>query len=610
MKTHPHNKKTSSGYALMMVLFMITVSMIVLQATVNRTSGNSKQNDRNVDYFTAVNAAEAATEKVIARMRADYNSGSDTRITNSLASYRAGYPDSAEDAFWGNFSFSDGQGNYGQTYISCISNSTYSSLQSQYYGLSGWRTVYRLVSNARYNTGLYRPTGAVQQDVETDSIPIFQFAIFYNGLLEFTWAAPLTVRGRTHANGNIHVGSSAPLVFQDMVTTTGTIALTNWGGHTLSEYAGSITYANNNNGGYSTQVPAMSLPIGTNNTAAAVREIVNMPPAGEDVNSAMGLLRFYNKAGMDLLISNNAVVAIIKNSAGDASPVTITASYNATNYGNIVTNFPFLTLTNTFKDQRENKTVLAAQIDIAKYKTWAANNPYTMPSGILTKHPSSNPLNILYVADNRTNNSTQLSAIRILNGTNLPANVASDGIPTGFTIATPNPLYVWGDYNCTNSAYLGTTNTSATVPSALISDALTIQSKSWSDASSSSSYTLRNAADTTVNAALLAGVVYSAGSTGNAPFSGGVVNFPRLLESWSGHTLTLNTSIVNLYDSVKATAPWQIPTVYYSAPSRNFNFDANFKNKDKLPPGTPTLGLILRSRWTIPPPGTVNYAGN
>jgi hypothetical protein len=30
---------------------------------------------------------------------------------------------------------------------------------------------------------------------------VFQFAIFYNSLLEFTWCAPMTVNGRTHANG-------------------------------------------------------------------------------------------------------------------------------------------------------------------------------------------------------------------------------------------------------------------------------------------------------------------------------------------------------------------------------------------------------------------------
>jgi hypothetical protein len=106
---------------------------------------------------------------------------------------------------------------------------------------------------------------------------------------------------------------------------------------------------------------------------------------------------------------------------------------------------------------------------------------------------------------------------------------------------------------------------------------------------------------------LLAGVVYSAGSTGTAPFSGGVMNFTRLLENWSGHTLTLNGSIVNFFDSVKATAPFQNPGVYYSAPSRNFNFDPNFLDVTKQPPGTPEVRTLIRASWVNARPNTTNY---
>jgi hypothetical protein len=105
-------------------------------------------------------------------------------------------------------------------------------------------------------------------------------------------------------------------------------------------------------------------------------------------------------------------------------------------------------------------------------------------------------------------------------------------------------------------------------------------------------------------------MVYSAGATGSSPFSGGVVNFPRLLENWSSTSLTLNTSIVNLYDSVRATGPWQTPGTYYNAPSRQFNFDQNYKNQAKLPPGTPMLTVVTRGKWTVPPPNSIDYYGN
>ncbi|MGA2662589.1 MAG: hypothetical protein ABSH34_34350, partial [Verrucomicrobiota bacterium] len=72
-------------------------------------------------------------------------------------------------------------------------------------------------------------------------------------------------------------------------------------------------------------------------------------------------------------------------------------------------------------------------------------------------------------------------------------------------------------------------------------------------------------------------------------------------------TLTINTSMVNLYNSVVATAPWQVPGTYYYAPTRNFNFDQNFTNQNRLPPGTPMVYYLYRQAWTVPPPGTANY---
>jgi hypothetical protein len=90
------------------------------------------------------------------------------------------------------------------------------------------------------------------------------------------------------------------------------------------------------------------------------------------------------------------------------------------------------------------------------------------------------------------------------------------------------------------------------------------------------------------------------------------MNLPRLLEDWGNGSveLTLNTSIVNLFNSVRATAPFQNPGLYYYAPTRDFNFDPNFKDPAKLPPGTPSLGVILRAGWGTPPPDTTTYAAH
>src|ERR1019366_9440103 len=98
---------------------------------------------------------------------------------------------------------------------------------------------------------------------------------------------------------------------------------------------------------------------------------------------------------------------------------------------------------------------------------------------------TSNVPNILYAADNRSYNTTnQLTAVRLKNGQIIPTNlvtIAGNIQPSGFTVATPNPLYVRDHYNCPNAAHQGTTNTSSAYPASLVSDALTILSGNWND---------------------------------------------------------------------------------------------------------------------------------
>src|SRR5262249_46644099 len=152
--------------------------------------------------------------------------------------------------------------------------------------------------------------------------------LFYNGLMEFTWCATFTVNGRTHANGDIYVGSASALTFSSTVTTTGGIYKTNWDGHTLAQMTATVSY--NGNPGYSTNVNALSLPIGQGNTPAAVREVLNVPPTGEDPNSPLGLQRYYNKPGVELFVSNDTVTAYVKTSGTDA-PVSLTVTNWGTN---------------------------------------------------------------------------------------------------------------------------------------------------------------------------------------------------------------------------------------------------------------------------------------
>jgi len=600
MKTTTYAIASRAGYALIYVMGITAVALLVLGATLSRTVNNAKLNSRSVELAVAQNAAEAAVEKVYARMAYDFHISYSAVVANQT-NYAQMIPDGVlEDPYWAKFTFSDAQGHNNRTYVANI-NSNYSGyLPSQYPGLTTSKApVWRIVSNAKRNGGTV--TGAVQVDVLLALVPLTQYAIFYNGLLEFSTCATMTNYGRVHANGPIITGGSSPLVFWGPVTTTSTLTSPAWVGQ--SGWAVTGTF----NGGLTTNVPSVTLAIGSTN----VHSIIELPPAGESPASAIGASRLYNQAQTVLLVSNSSVSMRVQAApdsttqpGADATPITISVPFNATNtnptnFANLNTNFPFLCVTNTFTDQRESLVVKATQIDVGKYATWLTNN-----SAIRTKFPagSGNYATILYVADNRTTNASQMVGVRLTNGIAPPVNGGQ-----GFSVATPDPLYVLGNYNCTNSAYLSTTNTSATVPCAFMSDALTVLSQAWKDSLSASSYTTRQAVSTTINAAILAGNVPSTGSS-STTFSGGVHNLPRLLEDWntpSTKQLTLNTSLINLFASSNVTHQFQMPGGYYDPPTRTFSFDINFQNPAKQPPGIPCALVPLRFGWFTPPPNCV-----
>jgi hypothetical protein len=615
MKTRLFLKRcTRSGYALLMVMVIIAVSLLLMASTLNRTYTVANLNNHSNQLILCQNAAEAAVEKVFARMQYDFQSGGGpATVANNLATagtgYRASYPN--EDSFWSNFQFSDGNGNNNATYV--VTNGIYSSnLPAAYPGrITANAPIYRIMSNAQWRNGSSSVIGTCQEDVMLALVPLTTYAIFYNGLLEFSTCATMTVNGPVHCNTNIYVGTSATLLFNTMVTASGTIsAPTDNGasyGNAYNFNSGWNTTFAGTPTNYVTNIATLQLALPMTNT----HSIIDMPLTN-DYSTTAGSQRLYNQAQVVLLVSNTTVNYIVQqapnsSSVSAADPTPYKSPSYGTNVAILATNLPFLTLTNRFFDGRENKTNLTTQIDVGSYANWMSTNVNIMGPGH-TKFTSGTYPTILYVADNRTVTAGQLAVVRLTNGIAPPSNGAE-----GWSVATPNPLYVWGNYNQTNSSLLGTNNTSAgTVPCALISDALTILSSSFNDRNSltsgfSTSASAWNAASAdTVNAAIVTGIVPSTG-TDSMNFSGGVHNLPRLLEDWSSSTLWLNTSIINLYNSTRATSKFVNPGTYYEPPTRKFSYDLNFSDPTKVPPGIPNALVALRYNWAVPPPGTINY---
>ncbi len=563
----------TKGYALLLVLIISVATLTILAAALSWCSTNTTISQRNNQYFKTLAAAEAATEKVITQLASDYQSQGDSLVAANLDNYRHLVPTAAENSVWSNYEFKDGQGSISQTYVQYVPPSQFALLNSQYRGLYGYASTYRIISNARELNNSIDIVGALEQDIQVATIPVFQFAIFYNVDLEINPGAAMTITGPVHCNATTYLQPMSVLTFNSDVTSVGPIITNKKPTDPTVRTPGTLVFQAEHDAG----VSMLNLPIGTNNSPPAVREIVEIPPSGESANSPMGKQRLYNMADLIILVSNNAVVA--KSGLVNNFATTIPASQVNS----------FLRTNGSFFNKRENKTIQTIDIDVGKLAAWNASN------SLLRSVLAAGDVRTVYVEDFRTQTGTVESGVRLTNGQNI--------LPKGLTVATPNPVYIEGNYNVPSSA-LGSTNTSGTLPAAIMADAITILSPNWNDANSHLALTSRVASDTTVNAAFLAGIV----ETTSGSYSGGVENFPRFLENWSSRTFTYNGSMVVMYDTKFATGLWQgTGTVIgiYNPPIRNWAFDQNFRDPTKLPPSTPQLRTMIRGTWKAIAPNTV-----
>jgi hypothetical protein len=141
----------------------------------------------------------------------------------------------------------------------------------------------------------------------------------------------------------------------------------------------------------------------------------------------------------------------------------VSSSYVTNTYYSFVTN-------TTFYDYRESDTVNAIQIDVGQFGNWLTNaaggltyNTYNTTGGTSKGHN----IDGVYVFNSVLLTGSQLPGVRVVNGAKLPT-------ADGFTVATPDPLYVEGNYNTTtNNVNYSTTlgDTTNTWPAALMGDA-------------------------------------------------------------------------------------------------------------------------------------------
>ncbi len=451
------------------------------------------------------------------------------------------------------------------------------------------------------------------------SVSIFQFGMYYQDIeLELAPGSTETRIGRVHSNKSMYLAPYGTLKFLDKVTCADEIYHGGFGGDVYRHKGTGSIYFKDKDGNYvnmktnsskysflDSRDPEWKLKaterwgdtvktkehgVGTiqlpfTDSLENTRVLIDHDPMTNEPYE-ITKQRFENKAGLVITPEGD-----IYEQTGELT----NAEFTARTYIDNITNVNWAIATNQFYNRRNmdywtndtaNGMVYPIDINIGLFNGWVSNQP-----SLSFKDPNSDRAGIIYIEQtNKTGH-----AIRISNAEELYP------LPYGFTLATPNSLYVKGDYNTKiGSSY--TTNH----PSALLSDAMTILSDYWRDednqvwpANIINPYRYPNphsycnyACSTKINTAVMTGSAETSTDVDEYRFSGAANNLIRYLEYWKYRTFEINGNQTCLWKSKFEWQPYIYqskydssldPWHYYWPSYRRFLYDSNLKSRS--PPG-------------------------
>ncbi len=441
------------------------------------------------------------------------------------------------------------------------------------------------------------PTGnssSVMVSAKAQAIPIFQFGIFFDQDLEITNGPRLDFDGWVHTNGNLYVSSNNSY-YKNIITTPNQFVHNRkdrnliYNGVYIDDAVGTevqVVFDSRDTpdpddfisksdfhfdnrlktGAYGVDTLRVPLPEGM--SAIAVMQ----PRLMSDVD-LVRKAKFAWKADWYIVVDMNA----LGGGTDICGTMTQTRDGGEQLPGNAGCNAIFNFNWEKFIDGREGRRVDVFDIDMAQLFAFTNANP-------------AGRVGVMYVTFTNVAGANDPSGdgiypiVRLRNGATLNNPI---------TIATDRPMYVWGNYNSDLPNW---------VPASVVGDAVTWLSNAWNDDDAEHQnfpFQRTDAAPTSMYMAILAG--HSAtpwdwfDGGGNAPYGGGVENYPRFLERWTGVTSTYYGSLVSLSTSVFAVGQWG--GAYYNPPVRDWHFEMRFENPEDLPPGTPVVGNVIHTAF-------------
>lgn len=434
-------------------------------------------------------------------------------------------------------------------------------------------------------------------------VPLFQFGVIFDRDLEFYPGPPMGFNGPVHTNRNLYLASETDLEFNGQMTAgeniysgakfdtgygwNGNVWAPNGVGHEWIAGRGSTWMwapewlVSEFNGHVLSQAGRVNFP-----------KITDFDP--DPVSF------FWSRADLRLVLqldaaNNPQAIRILRPDMSVNIPGTDVL--NSTCASGTVAHSQ-----GKFLDRREGDYMTLLEVDMRKLLDCLNSFPIVTMDGKPLDETSDGGLGFfLTVLGPNSSASSSLYGVRIANAEVLEATASGAPKPVGLSAISDQAVIIKGNYNSPPG------NDDARIPSALLADTIHVLSAAWNDASSGTPLTgdacpataagCRDAVETTVNAALLAGFQSSGvldGSDGHniAPESGGLQNFLRFHERWTGQNFNYRGSIASIYGTRRSTGTFQCCGHTYNAPIRNWAYETRFLEVGRLPPMTPFFSYI------------------
>lgn len=455
--------------------------------------------------------------------------------------------------------------------------------------------------------------------VNAEWTPLFQYAVFFEQSLDILPAPDMVITGRIHTNGDLRLGCNTATLTLDTNHIRAVGTLRRWKKHNNTATVGNVLIrkwvANPFNGGEPvvhealeslSQMTSLGIPSttgydslfagyddngdgdydpGDGDWLPFAAGVVNRygPPSGYPDSGhslllgahgvhritppAIGSIAMYeaDPAGDHVLDGSGEYIQVTpgtgthrKGSFHESADLAIIVSADGSSWsghdalGTDVTAAlaGVVTIDQTY-DKRQGGYVRVAKVDIA-----ALNASVAVPTN-----------GLVYVSHYGMGTGTDSKGVHLVNGADVGAKL---------TVVTEGSAYIQGDYN-----------TTAPVSSAVIADAVNLLSNSWVNGTSKPTAT-----DTTYNVALIVGNT----ETEDGEYNGGLENYPRFHENWTGITCTVIGSMISSWTNLYATG--SVSDAQFNPPIRNYAYDVRFNDVTELPPFTPMSATVVDvARW-------------